>query len=381
MQVTLGLEEELQVIDARTHALVPHDFDAGQRSVPDAFGTSSREIHRCALEVQTPVCHSVNELLASLTHLRGIAQQRASLQDQQVISAGLHPTADWRTQLMYGDAQHYPHYAQLLAEYGDVSRGALSFGLHLHFGLPDPSLLIQVFNRLRHRLPEVLALSASSPFHEKRDTGMHTWRHAVLDRFPRMGMPDEWPDEASYWNHVERLRALNILSAKQGMWEDMRLHHQYRTLEVRICDATPSLDRVWLIATLLLCEIQTLVVELASGTEAATPLHRALLAENRWLARRHGLNTVWVDFHRDELVPTQEHFARWLQRLRPAAEARGVYEMLTSELALALQQGTSADEQRRIYQETQDWSAVTGHLVEQTQQPLSAHLHSAEVCV
>jgi carboxylate-amine ligase len=372
MPITLGLEEELQVVGAATLALEPHDIEAGRIAVPDDAGTSSCEIHHCALEVQTPVCQSVDELLDCLSKLRTMAARRADKQGQLVLAAGLHPFSDWRTQSLRDDPVEYPHYARLLTEYVDVARGAMSFGLHLHFGLPDPTRRIAVMNRLREVLPDILALSASSPFVEGRDTGMQTWRHALLDRYPRMGVPEVWASEDQYFAHVDRLRSLGIIGGDQGLWEDMRLHHRYGTIEVRICDATPSLDRNWLIAALLLCEVDTLDREVAQG-RARDCLRPTFVAENRWRARRHGLSATLVDWHRDELVAAPVRFSRWLERLAPSAERLGLMSRLSEHLTSALVNGTSADAQRSAAAGG-DMRQVVQHLVTETSQPLANQL-------
>jgi len=184
-----------------------------------------------------------------------------------------------------------------------------------------------------------------------------------------MGMPEPWEDEERYFAHVRRLRQLGILSPDQGLWEDMRIHHRYGTLEVRICDATPSLDRVWLIAALLVCEADTLETELRGGIAPAV-LSRACLDENRWRARRHGLDATWIDWQRDELVDTPTRFRRWLERLAPAAARRGFLPRLAAALDEALRAGTSADMQRRVFSDCgQDFPALVRHLVAETARP------------
>lgn len=370
MPITLGLEEELQVVSATTLALADHDVEAGQRDIPDFAGTSTSELHRCALEVQTPICTSVDALIGSLGHLRAIAAGRAALRGQQVLAAGLHPFSDWRSQALRDDPAAYPHYASLISEYADVARGAMSFGLHLHFGLPDPRTRIDVLNRLRERMPCVLALSASAPFAQGRDTGMHSWRHAMLDRYPRMGTPDSWASDVAYLSHIERLRKVGVLSADQGLWEDLRLHHKYGTLEVRICDATPCIERVWLIAALLLCEVHTLDHELRIG-QAKPALATPLISENRWRARRHGMSADFIDWHQDEVHPGAEHYRRWLTRLTPAAAALGLLPLLTNRLESALARGTSAEQQRALVTNGGCLQSVVRALVAETAKPLA----------
>lgn len=370
MTITLGLEEELQVVGATSLTLEAHDVEAGRLAVPDFAGTSTCEIHYCALEVQTPVCRSVDSLIGSLAHMRGVAAARARLQNQHVLAAGLHPFSDWRTQALREDPLAYPHYAGLLGEYADVARGAMSFGLHLHFGLPDVRIRMEVMNRLRERLPCVLALSASAPFEGGRDTGLQSWRHAMLDRYPRMGVPAVWASDAEYSSHVERLRKVGVLNSDQGLWEDLRVHHRYGTLEVRICDATPSLERIWVIAALLLCEVHTLDREVRTGRALPT-LPAALIAENRWRARRHGTAAPFIDWHQDEVVPGAEHFARWLNRVTPAADALGLLPALADRLEQVLLVGTSAEQQRTVVAAGGSMQDVVRQLIDETAQPLA----------
>ena len=236
MTVTLGVEEELQVVDALTGALAPHDVELARKMLVGGTGGIASEIHKCAVELQTPVDSHPDKIVTSLSILRIVARKQAEIQGQRVVAAGLHPFSHWESQPIHEDAARYPHYAHLLHEYGEIARSAMSFGMHVHLGLPRADLRMQVMNALRSVLPEVLALSVNSPFHEARDTGLASWRHSVLGRYPRMGIPEAWPDEKVYFYHIEKLRHVGTLEPNQGMWDDLRLHHRYGTLEVRICD-------------------------------------------------------------------------------------------------------------------------------------------------
>lgn len=342
--VTLGLEEELQVVDAHG-ALVAHDFARGQRDVPDHDGTSSRELHLCALEIKTPVCDSPDAIVASLATMRGVASRRAALQGQRVLSAGLHPLSAWTAQPTYDDPVDFARYARMQKDYGDVVRGALAFGMHVHLACADPALRMPVMNSLRNVLPDVLALSVSSPFSEGRDTGLACWRHAILGRLPRSGIPDVWRDEASYVAYLDRLRAVGSLHAGEGLWEDLRLHHVYGTLEVRICDATPSMDRVWLIVALLQAEVATLEDEVRRGC-APEPIARALLEDSKFRVCRHGMDAEVVDWHTGTLTPLPARLHAWLERVAPAAMRLGTLPRLARALSQALAEGTSSARQR-----------------------------------
>lgn len=367
MIVTLGVEEELQVVDARTRALAAHDFEMMKLNLAGSGGIGC-EIHRCAVELQTQVCSHPDEIAVSLSVLRGTARKQAQHKEQAVFAAGLHPFTTWKGQSLNEDKNRYPHYAHLLDEYGDIARSAMSFGLHIHLGLPDAKLRMPVMNAMRAVLPEVLALSASSPFHEGRDTGLACWRHSMLGQYPRMGIPETWQSEDAYFAHIERLRRVGCLEPDQGMWDDLRLHHRYGTLEVRICDAVHSLERVWLITALLQCEAMTLAEEVQRG-RLREPVPRALLVENRWRARRHGMNASLVDWDRDEAVNTSERYARWVARLLPAAMELGIWPRLELAVARALSQGSAADQQRAWHKETGSFESLVEILSDATAEP------------
>lgn len=376
MIVSLGVEDELQVVDALTGALAPFDLERAESPPPD-LGAITCEIHKCTVELQTPICTSPDAIAASLSSLRSFARKQASSRGQSVLAAGLHPFSAWQSQPVYEDVEKYPTYVWLLDEYGEVARSGLSFGLHVHLGLPDAKLRIPVLNALRSVLPDVLALSANSPFHEGRDTGLASWRHSVLARYPRMGIPDVWKDEQEYFDHIARLRRHGCITSHQGMWDDLRLHHRYGTLEVRICDAVTSLERIWLIVALLQCEA-TVLAEEAAREDLPKPEPRMWIEENKWRARRHGLEASLVDWRRDEAVSTPVRYDRWLARLFPAAKKLDLWPRLERAVACALSEGTQADQQRRWRKGGGSFESLVKTLVDASAEPWIAHAPIAE---
>ncbi|MDO8416602.1 MAG: YbdK family carboxylate-amine ligase [Agitococcus sp.] len=368
MSITLGAEEELQIVSRRSLDLDSHDHVLALLQHPGPPDSTSIEVHSCTLEIKTTVCNSPDAIVLQLETLRRLAAQRACDQGQSVLSAGLHPYANWRMQKVHEDASAHPHYHQLLSEYQDAARGAMSFGLHVHVGLPTEALRIPVMNRLRHVLPLVMALSANAPFCEGRDTGLHSWRHSLLGCLPRMGIPEVWGSEAEYVAHVARLQRMGCIAPYTSVWEDLRLHHIYKTLEVRICDAHHSLDRVWLIVALLQAEAATLCSEVSTNN-AKAPQSRMCLEENKWRARRYGLQAQFIDWDTETAMPVTDFLDIWLQRVRPHAEQLGTYARLERALARALTVGTGADEQRGWHRNTGDWRGVVRHLVQATNEP------------
>lgn len=361
MDITVGAEEELQVVSSATGGLMPY-LRGAQDDRPGPEGTTATEIHRCVIELQSRVSRDPDSLVAALARLRAGASRRAAVQGLRVVAAGLHPWSRWGDQPLHEET---PHYAHLLVEYGDVARRALSFGLHVHLGLPDPAARMPVMNRLRAVLPEILALTASSPYFEGRDTGLQTWRHSLLGCYPRMGIPEVWESEEAYWAHVNRLRQTGCLEADRGLWEDLRLHHRYGTLEVRIADAVPSLDRVRLVVGLLQAEAATLIREW--HTERLAPAWpRSCIEENKWRVRRRGLSARVVDWSMDTETPLAARLYAWAERLEPVAVAAGWGKSLFHGVEQALSEGTSADAQRAWRQEGGSWRNLVLRLADST---------------
>lgn len=374
---TLGAEEELQVVDSSGN-LVSHDVELGQQMIPDRNGTSSAEFHRCALEIQTPVGRSPNEVVDSIASMRAVAAARARAQGQRVLSAGLHPSARWAEQPLNDNPATHPHYAKVLSDFRDAARGAMAFGLHVHIGITRSSLRIEVMNRLRDVLPMILAISANAPFYEGRDTGLQSWRHSLLGRMPRMGLPEVWATEDAYWSHVNRLRGIGLIGMNAGLWEDLRLHHIYGTLEVRIMDSVFSLDRLWLIVALLQAEATTIEAELLAN-RAGLPTPRMLLEENKWAARRYGMKASFIDWNSDRRVEFREAFQMWLSRLAPAARHLGFALRLELAARTALHEGTLADKQRQWFSQAGSMAELVDQLVAETTRPLSKMLVDPEV--
>ena len=365
MSITLGAEEELQIVCSKTGALSEHEHMELEKDWNHA-GTMTTEIHRCVLELQTRICSHPDEVAAALGVLRSSAIDRAAAQGQRILATGVHPFSCWKTQSLFDNKDKYPHYAHLLDEYGDIARGALSFGMHVHLGLPDTSFRMPVMNSLRHVLPEILALSVSAPYFDGRDTGLQSWRHCLLGRYPRMGIPDTWENEDLYFAHVDKLRSTGCIEPTHGLWEDIRLHHRYKTIEVRIADTTPSLEWVWLIVALLQCEAQTLVNEIQGG-QSLVFWPRNLIEENKWRVRRYGQDALLIDWSDSSIHAFKDRLPRWLARLAPVADRLGYYDELRSAIDHAIARGTCAQQQRVLRGRSKNWTDFALRMVDQTE--------------
>ena len=375
--ITLGAEEELQIVDRDSLELAAHDFERGKLDFPDQHGSSSCELHKAVVELQTPICHTPDQIVASVAAMREVIRQRAQAQGQRILSAGVHPFSNWKEQEINRDHHKHQHYIRLVDEYADIMRSLVSYGFHVHLGLPEGIPPMAIFNSLRNSLAPVFAISLSSPFFEGRDTGVQSWRHSILDRLPRMGTPDIWASEEDYFKHIELLRKVGTLEAQHGMWEDLRLHHHYHTLEVRICDATPSLDHIWLITALLQCEVATLVQDYHQGS-LPTPLSRACLEENKWRVRRRGLAAELIDWESEASVSLHNYFDSWMLRLTPVAKKLNLYQGMREKLDALFIHGASSDIQRGIFKRSENYQTLVQHLIHETEDVHSARSYSIQ---
>ena len=367
-QITFGIEEELQVVSPVTGELEAHSFMQGITDIPHDVLDTSLEAHRCVIEIKTGICTSITDLVSQIEAGRKLAAARASLQGQQVLSAGVHPFSDWKQQALHDDPLEHPYYLKVLTQYGDVLKGALSFGWHFHVGLPNTVAPFPIFNVLRNRLAPLLAISVSSPFYDGRVTGLKSWRHSLLDRLPRMGTPDCWGSLSEYKEHIALLRKLGTLEPTQGFWEDLRVHHEFGTLEFRICDANPSLNKLWLIAALIQCEVEVLIDE-GEKNQLENPMPRWALDENKWRVRRLGLDAALVTPGTETVVPLPVYLRQWLLRVKHKALGHGLFERLTFEMERLLAFGTTSDEMISQSKKGITFAGIVANLVKQTAQP------------
>jgi glutamate---cysteine ligase / carboxylate-amine ligase len=245
-----------------------------------------------------------------------------------------------------------------------VAERELIFGLHIHIGLDSPDKAIACTNAARTFLPELLALSANSPFWHGRKTGLASTRIKVFDSFPRSGLPPSFASFEEFELLVERGVKTNSFEDYTYIWWDLRPHPKFGTIEIRICDAQTRLDSIAPIVALA----QSVVASLAADFDEGRPLPVqpvTLVGENKWRASRYGLGAQLIDLERDteRTVPAAvRSLADWCE---PAAKKLGCSRELGQVEAL-LERGNGADEQGRVYEETESLLAVAQRLAEQT---------------
>jgi len=318
--LTVAVEEEFAILEPATLELTDRfeDLQAAARG-SELEEHLVGELIASEVEVRTGRCESFPEAAARLRERRAQLYGLASSLGLALGGTGTHPWARWQDQRII-DTPHYRRNDEILRY---VVWRNNSFGLHVHVGIRGADRVIAVCNGLRTYLPELLALSASSPFVEDVRTGLHSARTQIFTRmFPRCGIPDAYPGWAGFEDYVSLLYETGSIDEHTQLWWSVRPHLAFPTVEVRICDAQPDVAEAESLAAL----IHALTARIARAVDEGEPLPdypNRLLEENLWRAIRDGLSGDFLDFERRETVPARARLERLLEWVQPAAEEVG----------------------------------------------------------
>jgi glutamate---cysteine ligase / carboxylate-amine ligase len=306
------------------------------------------------------VAATVGEAIADLRDLRGQLRDAAGERNAVIASAGTHPFSRYEHQ----EVTDEPRYVDLIESMRWIAERELIFGLHVHVGLDSPDKAIACANGLRTYLPELLALSANSPFWQGRATGLASTRVKVFEPFPRAGLPPAFASYEEFELLVDRGIKTNSFEDYTYIWWDLRPHPRLGTIEVRICDAQTRIDSVAAITALTQALVATMAADYDRGEPPATePI--TLIAENKWRAARDGLDAKLIDLGNDTERPARDAIGELVELSREAAGELGCAAELDLVEGL-LERGTGADEQLRIYGESESLLAVAEWLAAET---------------
>jgi glutamate---cysteine ligase / carboxylate-amine ligase len=361
---TVGVEEEMMIVDAESFALV-HAIesllqDAGEVNPDGATGEIKPELMESVLEVATKPCASTGEAAEQLRALRRRVRATAAARNLAIGSAGTHPFARWEDQRIVAR----PRYRDLISALRFVARQELIFGMHVHVGIDDPEKAIHVANGMRVHVPVLLALSANSPFWRGDATGLLSTRTPIFRAFPRVGMPPAYADWAHYERTVEFMVSSGVMEDYTYLWYDVRPHPNLGTVEIRCCDSQTRVEHTIALTAL----IQVMVHELAEHYDAGQKLGDypwQMLDENKWLAARHGLEGEIVDLPSSDRVGTKALTRRLLERLQPHAEQLGADDALEGIRDL-LERGNGASRQIVVYEANNDLCEVMAEIIAAT---------------
>ncbi len=363
---TVGVEEELMIVDASTYELV----NAAEELLDDKHaayrygdnGDIKHELMESVLEIATKPCRTVGEAGDQLRALRAQARELALQYDGPnreltIGSAGTHPFARWEDQRIVGA----PRYRDLISALRFVARQELIFGMHVHVGMDDAEKAIYVANGMRVHVAVLLALSANSPFWRGDRTWLLSTRTPIFRQFPRVGMPPAYTDWDDWQSTVDFMVRSGVMADYTYLWYDVRPHPNLGTVEIRCCDSQTRVEHTVALTAL----IQAMVSELAERFDAGKPLSDypwQMLDENKWLAARHGLDGEIVDLPSSDKVGTKALTRRLLERLTPYAQDLGSEGALEGIRDL-LERGNGASRQIVVYEANHDLNEVMAEII------------------
>lgn len=357
---TIGIEEEFQLVDHETFALRSHISEmvkAGRSTLGDQI---KPEILQSVVEVGTKVCTDISQAAEQVRLLRAALGHLAAQHGLHIAAAGTHPWSDWREQ----EITEHERYRSLVQDMQDVVRALTIFGLHVHIGVDDRQRAIEIMNEARYFLPHLLALSANSPFWRGRQTGLHSYRCVVWNRFPRTGIPDAFNSWDEFENLIETMVRTGCIDDAKRIWWDIRPHPYFNTLEFRICDMQTTAQETLTLAALM----QAIVAKLYRLRErnlGFRQYHRSLLMENRWRAMRHGLEGRLIDFGKEQEVSIADlldELLSFVDEVVDELDSRSYVEYARTMIA----NGNGAQRQLQVFAQTGDLRAVVADIVQRT---------------
>jgi carboxylate-amine ligase len=354
---TIGIEEELMILDAESLELV-NAIESLLEPAP--AGEIKPELMESVLEVSTDPCANTAQAGEQLRALRGQVRETAAREGLTIGSAGTHPFAMWEDQRIVAR----PRYRDLVSALRFVARQELIFGMHVHVGIDDPDKAIHVANGMRVHMPILLGLSANSPFWRADVTGLASTRTPIFRAFPRVGIPPTYKDWADYEERIDFMVHAKVIEDYTYLWHDVRPHPDFGTVEIRVMDSQTRVEHTLGLAAL----VQGLVKELAEHFDAGRQLARypfEMLDENKWLAARHGLDGELVDLPEWDRVPAREIARRLLDRAREHCQDLGSRRELEAVEDL-LERGNGAARQVVVYEANHDLREVMGEIVAAT---------------
>ena len=359
-QFTIGIEEEFQIVNPETNQLVSHVAQMLNEGAELLGDQIKPEMLQSVVEVGTKICGDIKEAREELLKLRCGLLSLCEPEGLVISGSGTHPFSDWRDQ----QVTEKERYQEMLSALGDVARGLIIWGLHVHVYVPEPDIAMDVFNEARYFLPHLLALSTASPFWVGRPTGLKSYRHVIWNQLPRTGMPDAFKSWSDYEGFVDLLVQTHCIEDATKIWWDLRPHPKFRTLEFRICDMQSRVEDTLALAALSQAIVAKLYY-LRAQNLGFRQYPRAALSENRWRAMRYGLEGKLIDFGKREEVEERiliEELLMFVDDVLDELNCRAEVEHIHS----ILETGTSADRQLAVWAETQDIRAVAKMLVEET---------------
>ena len=356
-QPTVGVEIELALVDAQTLALCSKNAAILNR-IPQKYADKIKpELMQCYVELNTDVCESLAEVEADLKAKLRVLSQAATAENTRLYWSGTHPFSTWREQKITPN-ERYMGLVNLLQ---DTARQLVTFGLHVHVGVNSGDKAIMICDRILRYLPVLLALSCNSPFWEGRVTGLHSWRSKIMEGLPTAGLPPLMRNWSEYVWLINHLIDTGYIESIREIWWDVRPHHAFGTVEVRICDMPGSLGDTLGLVALIQCLVYALSDQIDQGIYQHD-CHPMLIRQNKWHASRYGIDAQLVDSTSHNLKSVPQIAEELVDALLPTAEHLNCVSFLKRVLDM-VHRPTWAQRQMDLLTRTGDPATVVRHLI------------------
>ena len=363
-EFTIGIEEEYQIIDPQTRELCGRSqqiIGYVRDNLKLEKDVIQPELYRSQVEIATVVCQSLPEARQELTRCRQAVINGAEASGKAIAAAGTHPFSDWQEQ----EITPKQRYRNLEADFQQIVRELVIFGNHVHIGLSDRAIALQVINRVRIWLPVFLALSANSPFWLGQTTGYDSYRTQMWTRLPMTGQPPIFSDEREYQTIVDRLISVGVIKDPTNIYWDIRLSEKFPTIEFRVTDICMTVEEAITITGLVRALVWQGYQEVINDAPL-DPIRSEILEASQWCAARYGLTGNLIDVTNKVQLPAKDLINQFLNYLRPGLEKFGDWEVISAAVQKILDKGNGAQRQLAVYEKNNSLEEVVDYIVEQT---------------
>ncbi len=344
-QFSIGIEEEYLLVDKTTRSLAINPPKSLLKECKELLGNQvTNELLLSQIEIGTKVCNNIQEAREDLSRLRKNIVEVTARYGLAPIACSTHPFSRWSEQ----EQTPKDRYELLTREMQAVARRMLICGMHVHVGINDDELRIDLMSQLAYFLPHLLSLSCSSPFWNGEDTGLKSYRLTIFDNLPRTGIPTEFQSFSDYKRHIEILTNAGVMEDSTKIWWDIRPSAKYPTLETRIMDVCTRIDDAISLAALVVSTLRALY-RLRMKNQRWREYSPMLIRENRWRAMRYSFDEGLIDFGKGSIVPFEELLDEFIEISIEDAKVLGCDKEVMNTKNI-LKRGTSAHRQLKTYE-------------------------------
>jgi carboxylate-amine ligase len=354
---TIGVELELQLVDAKTFALKSAILDLMKVVGEDQIWLKP-ELMQSYVEINTDVCRTIADARSDLEGKLGKLNAAAEACDTRILWAGSHPFSTWMDQ----EITPSKRYEKLVELMQDTARRIVTFGMHVHVGVDSGDKAVMVVDRLMRYMSTLLALSVNSPFWVGRQTGLQSQRIKIMEQLPAAGTPPFMRNYSEYCWVVNQSIQSGFINSIQEIWWDVRPHPRFGTVEVRIFDTPPNLEDALALTAMTQCLVAALSDQIDDGLYQHD-IHPIVVRQNKWKATRYGMRAELIDPVTHKTVPVREMVFFLYEKLKPYAERLHCMQELNHVITM-VEHPSGAERQLELYNQFDgDLARVVEHLV------------------